>query len=527
MIGFYTPVGYVDRYQDPVCLSLSELLVYVGVAGECETEHVIARWKATFYTGLVSKNYFCETMLILLFVLLSCLLVSTRGHGLLLHDEPGVTVRLAGFQFCKHLDYSIFRIEGLRKLDTAPEQWTATIDRHALEYYESKLTNLKLLNLREDLDVAKILRKSPAKSIDRETARRFACYVVADGSNEFFKVATVPVMVNVDPVNYFPDVRFTQPSSYHHGKTCRIGIMLLVTSMTDNVVRLLQRLTMMPDTLILINVDAKFPAVKNKLFDHLVMNKSKYFNRVFLNMPSKNIFWGHSSMVFAQHDGFFKLLDMGQCEYFINLSDTHYPLSSMEHIYQRLVSAGKDVNWFGHTFSQHQFVHKIDMDKRILSSPIFLTNTSDPGAFSGKAKLKRKLKLRYLRGDIKKADQWMILSRKFVHKLRSDPLAIHALTSMEFTLIPDEIFYPSVANMIVPQNEIHEQATTYVEWKIFKPVEFKLSDAQRIEQADEKGYMFARKINDVPLQDFIDYNLLGIGLKYHHGLVSRSPMTRS
>jgi hypothetical protein len=51
-----------------------------------------------------------------------------------------------------------------------------------------------------------------------------------------------------------------------------------------------------------------------------------------------------TSIVQAQHQGFFRLQDLGPCQFYINLSANDYPLFSPDYIYRKLRQ--KKVSWF-------------------------------------------------------------------------------------------------------------------------------------------------------------------------------------
>lgn len=72
--------------------------------------------------------------------------------------------------------------------------------------------------------------------------------------------------------------------------------------------------------------------------------------------------WGHSSMIFAQQRAYFELLHKHDCEFYINLSDMHYPLISLREMFHLLRHTNKSL--MGYTFSLGKMINHVDVVRR-------------------------------------------------------------------------------------------------------------------------------------------------------------------
>ena len=92
--------------------------------------------------------------------------------------------------------------------------------------------------------------------------------------------------------------------------------------------------------LFLIHVDKKNAILQSelekKIKSHSFINTT--YHNVFIMKNSFYLQWGSSSIVFAQLEGFYQMLDLGDWDYIINLSAYDYPLYSTNAIHKHLLS---------------------------------------------------------------------------------------------------------------------------------------------------------------------------------------------
>lgn len=110
-----------------------------------------------------------------------------------------------------------------------------------------------------------------------------------------------------------------------------------------------------------------------------------------------------------------------------------------------------------------------------------------------------------------KRDQWTVLTRGFVELMLSHPMAINLLAQMEWSCIPDETYYITLAGLLFGRRIdefVEKKATTYVKWKwgIYPRVfeSRNMRDWNDVLGAIQSGFWFVRKINDAGWRRRID-----------------------
>jgi hypothetical protein len=145
----------------------------------------------------------------------------------------------------------------------------------------------------------------------------------------------------LDPVPNFASLMEEPPTPLESSKRkkYKIAYLLLAHENFDALVRVVQSLYT-EEGLFLIHIDASHPDLDKKVRDWLLENDEEIRNngrniKVFESPFSMQ--WGGSSIVFAQLEGFYRLLDIAEWDYVINLSVYDYPLMStaaMHHFLQ-------------------------------------------------------------------------------------------------------------------------------------------------------------------------------------------------
>ncbi|KAI3653751.1 hypothetical protein MP228_001698 [Amoeboaphelidium protococcarum] len=339
-------------------------------------------------------------------------------------------------------------------------------------------------------------RACPKKS----EIRRLACYQTINSAGSS--------IVSIDASRYFPQIPFesNQKLLQQRKDQCTIGFNLLVHYDIESVKRLVKVLTT-PTTLFVIHVDAKNQIMFQELQSHYAIDQNIFVISV------QDVRWGHSSIVMAQHAGYFILQDAGPCEFYINLSGDSYPLVANEQIIFRL-RWNRGTSWFRQwTFADDKWTR--------LKGPHTLS--SEDGDFAGY--LPQAPWMSYQsRGLVPwKADQWQILSNSFVRMMRNSQEAIIQLAQMEFMLIPDEVYYPTISGLM-PSDKVLRTHFMYTDFGLFptRPRTFQDDETQLLDYLVGKQYMFIRKLgSNSALKDYIDGKIQASYTGYQLELLSR------
>ena len=206
----------------------------------------------------------------------------------------------------------------------------------------------------------KILLKSAGK-VDHNDLRRFSCYFAADGCNGMANITSERLLLHLNNEGYFPFLSFKENSwqlfddqdedfaesqrKYKQKKLLerqnlslsslpevtapapvekkfyKIAYQILAHGSKSfrNIRALIERLRS-PDTIILIHVDIKSKALREKLKMYIASEKKKGYDNIHFQKKCFGVIWGHISVVHAQIQGFFELLDLANWDYIINMS---------------------------------------------------------------------------------------------------------------------------------------------------------------------------------------------------------------
>ncbi|KAJ3087092.1 Beta-1,3-galactosyl-O-glycosyl-glycoprotein beta-1,6-N-acetylglucosaminyltransferase 4 [Quaeritorhiza haematococci] len=380
--------------------------------------------------------------------------------------------------------------------------------------------------------------------VDRRDLRRFSCVFAADGANGAVHLSEQRLLLSLDPVNYFPFLSI-EPDSWRSDpdeagtpqadqeakdekktplspqimmeseaelnaievltpntlatkspeiiprRKYKIAYQILVhqESSFENIKMLIDRLDT-EHSFIIIHCDIKSPTLRWRIQQHLVNERlpKTRRNNIVLQRRNFGVIWGHISVVHAQIEGFFELLDLADWEYVINLSAYDYPLKSTDDIYTAL-KAKNDSSWIEYWSDPDGSAGRLTRPHIVLENYSGTYHPWDTG-------------LRWWPfPNFKpyKHHQWMMLHRSFVEYLRTDSMALNLLAYMEHTWIPDESYFATVAvNSPEFKDKIISNSKRYIRFEGgWHPIwltwnhrhEFLLGD-----KVDE-GYFFIRKID--------------------------------
>lgn len=171
--------------------------------------------------------------------------------------------------------------------------------------------------------------------------------------SEYSALSDGLLMTAVDATQYFPKLTVvgsdatrqygpgldmpysvSQTSAKKHYK---IAYLILAHENPDALVRLMQSLYS-SDGLYMIHIDAKVPKLQSDIDQWLKQNEKvlEKNKNVFLMKDPFELQWGSSSIVMAQLEGFFQLLDLATWDYVVNLSVYDYPLLSTGALHKKL-----------------------------------------------------------------------------------------------------------------------------------------------------------------------------------------------
>ncbi|KAJ3091020.1 hypothetical protein HK102_001931 [Quaeritorhiza haematococci] len=290
---------------------------------------------------------------------------------------------ISSFNYCRQLNGAVFRISPELHQTFSPsssftKQNETTTNSSAVQSdtgYSCLLASLI------DQKAQQLTSKLQNFNTDAPTEelKRLACYVVANGfefeynGTDLQLVAAtntiIPdtqskssppyTLVSVDSRKYFPFLSLAPqppPSRANHTQICtdnafpparhkrkarnrrfKLAYLLSVHDSFEKTRVLVNRLVQEPNVLVGIHVDYKSKMLRTQLEEYLSGKVWKSSKVVLLDL-SFNVMWGHISIVFAELEGFFRLLDFADWDFIINLSEHDYPLQRSDLIHQRLNS---------------------------------------------------------------------------------------------------------------------------------------------------------------------------------------------
>jgi len=205
----------------------------------------------------------------------------------------------------------------------------------------------------------------------------------------------------------------------------RIAYVVLVHENFNQTVRLIKAIYD-PDNSYMIHVDGKVPQLKESLIKF-----ANSFHNVFVLQQSFDIGWGGPEMVYAQLEGIFGLLDVGEkWDFVINLSTKDYPLCSNEELSSYLGTR------LGRNFDVAEIPARTH-EKYWRARAMYV--------YCNRAQCYQKQEREMPRGiETFVGSQWFIYSREFAEYLRKDSFPRLVMAHYEHTWIPDEGYFGTV-----------------------------------------------------------------------------------
>ena len=301
--------------------------------------------------------------------------------------------------------------------------------------FHDSLANVVLTPLNGSPE-SKIEENNMGALLDTQKSLDFACYIAAHGSNDNVRIADEPLLLTVDPKEYFPHIAYPlKPSLFRRDlPKCKIGYLILAHQKWELVERLINVINF-DGAIIMVYVDGKKVAFKQQVKDSIAM---KGWKNVVVPDRTIEVSWGSNSMIEAQNDGFFQLQDLGNCEFYINLSAEHYPLYRGSLIYDKIMENGG--------VSMFKSGEYANGDHALLKTTKFWANSSIRNA--------------QVEWVPKTAQQWMVLTNDLLTLIRKHSEAILMIAHYEWTYIPDESYYITVASRLFPGKYSEKDAPT-------------------------------------------------------------------
>ncbi|TPX32471.1 hypothetical protein SmJEL517_g04483 [Synchytrium microbalum] len=334
-------------------------------------------------------------------------------------------------------------------------QYDPMIDLHSLEHssgleitgfeYCNQLNGSRFLNVaspfgtigkssfpkRFDAEARKLEGLLQTGRFESESLRKLSCYLLATGRAHSNSVNLIQAF---EPSTYFPMVSY-KPSKLQRAKH-RMAFVILAHNINqlNNLKIIIKELVSdQPHSIVMIHVDSR----EAELGRRLESWAEQYFlqsSRVIVNSRQIRSTWGSAQLVFATLDCFFKLLDVSEFDYIINLSANDYPLLRPDAMYANLKADernGHRQSWIGARKAEE-----------------FADRWSKPFVFTSKDQIEPiqwhhagKAFHHTLAFDIFKHPQWVVLSRDHVEAFRTDQRLIAWLAFCDYIFIPDEIYF--------------------------------------------------------------------------------------
>ncbi|KAJ3107254.1 hypothetical protein HDU96_007962 [Phlyctochytrium bullatum] len=248
-------------------------------------------------------------------------------------------IQLEGFKFCTHLEGSTF--DAFAKI----ERWNG----NPVTKMESGAEGL-------------------VKLIDEE-AKRISMALTERHNTRLIQT--------VDPIYYFqsviPSIVPEKSDIYGPRRKYKLGVLIMVhgaVSVLENVKHLVDKFDD-GSTIFLIHVDGKYEELHTAIQKYIEERETKInasrrgsspaFGNVFLSKKRYRGRWAHVSLVYTQLSGFWELLNLADCELFINLSAVNVPLRKGREI-ARILQKPKYAN---HSFIGH-WVHSEHLAGRLM-----------------------------------------------------------------------------------------------------------------------------------------------------------------
>ncbi|RKO87674.1 hypothetical protein BDK51DRAFT_34612 [Blyttiomyces helicus] len=389
-----------------------------------------------------------------------------------------------GFDFCSILDNATFDAlvpiaplgGSVAEVNPTKDEFARLIDREAKRAYDF------------------LLKKND--SLDKVDVLRLACYMTAEGANVLSNITQTRLLVSLDPPSYFgnliPSIFPPEPSTPSIIPSPRRHYPLAYLLMIHDLKKLLNYKLLIEQiddgsAVILIHVDSRAPELKQTMSDWLKERDGDGpVENVFVARTSFQGSWGHASLVWMQLSG-------------------DWPLRTGWEIARILDSDKKR----GMEFIEHPG----DSAGRLVRPHLLRTNSSSVEYAMWHPAKAGLAFWPFPSFSMCKQYQWMILSRRAIEFLRSDPVALNILAFVEHTWIPDEAYFCLVfSNVPAFSQKVIPKAFRYLRFPGGKmhPAELDITESSRSDLAVESPdvdprYFFLRKVVPVNVPDFIEW----------------------
>lgn len=231
--------------------------------------------------------------------------------------------------------------------------------------------------------------------------------------------------------------------------------------------------------------------------------------------------WGGASLLTMLLSSMSEILTLGwKWDYVINLSESDFPIKSLEEL-EKFLSANKDFNFVkSHGREAQRFIKKQGLDKTFIECETHMWRV-------GERKLPQGI-------VIDGGSDWIALSPKFVSYVieKKDELLAGLEVIFQHTLLPAESYFHTVlrnskfCNTYV-DNNLHVtnwkrklgckcQYKHVVDWCGCSPNDFKTEDWPRIQNTQSRQLFFARKFEPIINQEIITRVEQYIGITDHY-----------
>ncbi|ORY24641.1 hypothetical protein BCR33DRAFT_795734 [Rhizoclosmatium globosum] len=335
-----------------------------------------------------------------------------------------------GFQYCSNLNNALFHRH--TTLDSWPN---VTSETTSAELNPSQTELASFLDQRA-CNINNCIHSVKPGLLDVEQTRRLACYLAADGTNHMANLSNTRFYYNLNRFSYFGELLpAIIPNPLSPVRKYKVAFFVMIhgpLSVLQNIHHLISTLND-GSAIILIHVDKRPESDDLRIALAATISSLEH---VHLAKTSYKISWGHSSILHAQLNGFFELLDLAEWDHIINLSAYDIPLRPSKEI-ARILSQQK--------YAGHNFIDAWDME------------TTELGSVGSPVP----------RWKVMKHHQWGIFTREFIEYLRTTEEVYNALAWFEHTLIPDESFLGTVLYNTPRFRDRLSPSKRYSKWRRF------------------------------------------------------------
>ncbi|ORY33622.1 hypothetical protein BCR33DRAFT_771183 [Rhizoclosmatium globosum] len=394
-----------------------------------------------------------------------------------------------GFQYCSNLNNALFHRQ------TTLYNWPNVTSETTLAELNPSQTELASFLDQRARNINNDMHSVKPGLLDIEQTRRLACYLAADGTNHMANLSNTRFYYNLNRFSYFGELLpAIIPNPLSPDRKYKVAFFVMIhgpLSVLQNIHHLISTLND-GSAIILIHVDKRPESDDLRMALAATISSLEH---VHLAKTSYKISWGHSSILHAQLNGFFELLDLAEWDHVINLSAYDIPLRPSKEI-ARILSQQK--------YAGHNFIDAWDMEttgyKRLLPHVLLKTPRSRE-ITSIHLKELGTVASPVPRWKVMKHHQWGIFTREFIEYLRTAEEVYNALAWFEHTLIPDESFLGTVLYNTPRFRNQMSPSKRYSKWRRFAAHPEMLARDMIIAgvgvdvDGEEPKFLFVRKVD--------------------------------